>query len=102
MNKYMIPLGLWLGFHIFCNAFKNLASRAFSSFCRLLTLVNGNYDTTSIFICGIEPVLVRGSGAIESIVTVPAMRAADAVPQMKKAQQMASVMVYEAPYLNIV
>jgi hypothetical protein len=41
--------------------------------------------------------LVRGSGAIESIATVPAMRAKDAVPQMQKAQEMASAMVYEAP-----
>ena len=45
----------------------------------------------------INSMLVRGSGAIESVVTVPAMRAADAVPQMKKAQQMASAMLYEAP-----
>ena len=45
----------------------------------------------------INSMLVRGSGAIESIATVPAMRAADAVPQMKKAQQMASAMLYEAP-----
>ena len=45
----------------------------------------------------INSMLVRGSGAIESVATVPAMRAADAVGQMKKAQQMASAMLYEAP-----
>ncbi len=45
----------------------------------------------------ITPMLVRGSGAIESVTTVPAMRAEDAVPQMQIAQQMASAMTYEAP-----
>lgn len=45
----------------------------------------------------INAMLVRGSGAIESITTVPAMRAEDAVPQMQKAQQMAAAMTYEAP-----
>ena len=45
----------------------------------------------------INSMLVRGSGAIKSVATVPAMRAADAVPQMMKAQQMASAMLYEAP-----
>ncbi len=45
----------------------------------------------------VNAMLVRGSGAIESIATVPAMRAEDAVPQMQKAQQMASAMVYQAP-----
>jgi len=45
----------------------------------------------------VNAMLVRGSGAIESIATVPAMRAKDAVPQMQKAQEMASAMVYEAP-----
>ena len=41
--------------------------------------------------------LVRASGAIESIATVPALRAEDAVTQMQKAQQMASAMAYQAP-----
>jgi uncharacterized protein with GYD domain len=45
----------------------------------------------------VSAMLVRGSGGIESIATVPAMRAKDAVPQMQKAQQMASAMVYDAP-----
>ena len=38
----------------------------------------------------INAMLVRGSGAIESIATVPAMRAKDAVSRMQKAQEMAS------------
>ena len=45
----------------------------------------------------INSMLTRASGAIESVTTVPAMRAADAVSQMKKAQQMASAMLYDAP-----
>ena len=45
----------------------------------------------------INAMLVRGSGAIESIATVPAMRAKDAVSPMQKAQEMASAMAYEAP-----
>ncbi len=45
----------------------------------------------------INAMLVRGSGAIESLATVPAIRAEDAVPQMQKAQEMASAMVYKAP-----
>jgi uncharacterized protein with GYD domain len=45
----------------------------------------------------VNAMLVRGSGAIESIATVPAMRAKDAVSQMQKAQEMASAMAYEAP-----
>ncbi len=45
----------------------------------------------------VNAMLVRGSGAIESITTVPALRAEDAVPQMQKAQQMASAMTYQAP-----
>ena len=45
----------------------------------------------------VNSMLVRGSGAIESVASVPAMRATDAEAQMKKAQQMAAAMVYEAP-----
>ena len=45
----------------------------------------------------VNAMLVRGSGAIKSIATVPALRAKDAVPQMQKAQQMASAMSYQAP-----
>jgi len=45
----------------------------------------------------VNAMLVRASGAIESIATVPAIRAEDAVPPMQKAQQMASAMAYQAP-----
>ena len=45
----------------------------------------------------VNSMLVRGSGAIETITTVPAMTAEDAVLQMKKAQQMAAAMTYEKP-----
>ncbi len=44
----------------------------------------------------VNAMLVRGSGAIDSITTVPALLAEDAVPQMQKAQQMASAMAYKA------
>jgi len=45
----------------------------------------------------VNAMLVRGSGAIASIATVPTMRAEDAIPQMQKAQQMAAAMAYKAP-----
>ena len=45
----------------------------------------------------VNSMLVRASGAIETIATVPAMRAEDAVPQMEKAKQMAAAMAYKAP-----
>ena len=45
----------------------------------------------------VNSMLVRASGAIAQITTVPAMRAEDAVPQMEKAQQMAAAMAYKAP-----
>ncbi len=45
----------------------------------------------------VNAMLVRGSGAIESIETVPAMRAKDAVSQMHKAKEMAAAMAYKAP-----
>jgi uncharacterized protein with GYD domain len=45
----------------------------------------------------VNAMLVRGSGAIESVTTVPALRAEDAVPQMQKAQKMASAMAYQPP-----
>lgn len=45
----------------------------------------------------VNAMLVRASGAIESIATVPALRAEDAVTQMQKAQQMAAAMAYKAP-----
>ena len=45
----------------------------------------------------INTMLVRGSGSIESMTTVPIVNAEDAVPYMQKAQQMASAMAYQAP-----
>ena len=45
----------------------------------------------------VSPMLVRGSGAIESVTTVPALTAEAAVPQMQKAQKMAAAMAYKAP-----
>lgn len=45
----------------------------------------------------VNSMLVRASGAIESITTVPAIRAEEAVPQMQKAQQMSAAMAYKAP-----
>jgi len=45
----------------------------------------------------INAMLVRASGSIASITTVPAMTAEAAVPQMQKAQQMAAAMTYKAP-----
>jgi uncharacterized protein with GYD domain len=45
----------------------------------------------------VNAMLVRASGAIEKISTVPTVRAEDAIKQMQKAQQMASAMAYRAP-----
>jgi uncharacterized protein with GYD domain len=45
----------------------------------------------------VNAMLVRGSGTIETLTTVPAVSAEDAVSQMTKAQQMAAAMTYEAP-----
>lgn len=43
----------------------------------------------------VNQMVVRASGAIESITAVPAVRAEDAVPLMQKAKQMTSA--YQAP-----
>jgi uncharacterized protein with GYD domain len=45
----------------------------------------------------VNAMLVRGSGAIASITTVPAILAENAMPQMQKAQQMAAAMAYKTP-----
>jgi uncharacterized protein with GYD domain len=45
----------------------------------------------------VNTMLVRGSGAIKSITSVPAVRAEDAVPIMQKAQKMSAAMAYKAP-----
>ena len=45
----------------------------------------------------IDAMFVRGSGAIESVTSVPAVLAEDAVPFMEKAKQLAAAMAYKAP-----
>ena len=45
----------------------------------------------------VNALIVRGSGAVKTLTTVPAISAENAVPQMQKAQKMASAMVYEKP-----
>jgi hypothetical protein len=45
----------------------------------------------------VNAMLVRASGGIQSITSVPAVRAEDAVPIMQKAQKMAAAMAYKAP-----
>ena len=45
----------------------------------------------------ITPLLIRSSGAIESVTTVPAVTAEGAEPQMQKAQKMAEAMAYKPP-----
>jgi uncharacterized protein with GYD domain len=45
----------------------------------------------------VSPILVRGSGAIETMTTVPALTAEATVPQMQKAQKMAAALAYKAP-----
>ena len=69
-------------------------------------LLNGNIDFFIVSdipddrvadVALVNAMLVRASGAIETITTVPAMRAEDAMEQMQKAQQMAAAMAYQAP-----
>ena len=50
------------------------------------------YDLTLI-----NALIVRSTGAVETVTTVPAMRAEDAVMQMQKAKEMVSAMVYSTP-----
>lgn len=45
----------------------------------------------------VNALLVRGSGSVESITTVPAYRAEDAIPLMRRAQKMKSDQTYKAP-----
>jgi hypothetical protein len=45
----------------------------------------------------VNAMLVRTYGAIETISSVPAVRAEDAIPLMKKAKEMAAAMVYASP-----
>jgi len=48
----------------------------------------------------VNALLVRGSGSIERITTVPAYRAEDAKPLMQRAQQMISDRTYNAPAVH--
>lgn len=45
----------------------------------------------------VNALLVRGSGSIETITSVPAYRAEDAIPLMQRARQMTSDRTYSAP-----
>ncbi|MEE4601471.1 MAG: GYD domain-containing protein [Desulfobacteraceae bacterium] len=45
----------------------------------------------------VNAMLVRASGGIQSITSVPAVRAEDAVSIMQKAQKMAAATAYKAP-----
>lgn len=45
----------------------------------------------------VNAMLVRTYGAIETISSLPAVRAEDAIPFMKKAKEMAAAMVYASP-----
>lgn len=45
----------------------------------------------------LNALVVRAAGGVESITTVPAMKAEDAVIQMQKAQNLSSAMAYRTP-----
>jgi len=45
----------------------------------------------------VNALVVRGAGGVESVTTVPAIRAEDAVMQMEKAQNLVSAMAYHTP-----
>ena len=45
----------------------------------------------------VSPMLVRGSGAVESTTTVPALTPEAAMQQMQKAQKMLEAVAYKAP-----
>ena len=45
----------------------------------------------------INPMLVRGTGGVEKITTVPAVLAQNAVPFMQKAKEMTAAMAYKPP-----
>jgi len=69
-------------------------------------LLNGEFDFFIVTdmpedkvaeVAMVNSMLVRGSGGIQSIISVPAVRAEDAVSIMQKAQNMAKAMAYKAP-----
>ena len=43
----------------------------------------------------LNPMLVRGTGGVENLVSVPCILAEDAVPLMEKAKEMAAAMAYK-------
>ncbi|MGD8837506.1 MAG: GYD domain-containing protein [Desulfobacteraceae bacterium] len=45
----------------------------------------------------VNALIVRGAGGVESLTTVPAIKADDAMLQMQKAQKLSSAMAYRAP-----
>lgn len=45
----------------------------------------------------VTAMVVRGAGSVESITTVPAVRAEDAMTQMQKARDMTAAMTYRTP-----
>lgn len=45
----------------------------------------------------VNALIVRGSGAVETITTVPAYRAEDAIALMRRAQKMTADQAYKAP-----
>ena len=45
----------------------------------------------------VNALIVRGTGGVESLTTVPAVKAEDAVLQMQKAQNLAAGMAYRSP-----
>jgi uncharacterized protein with GYD domain len=69
-------------------------------------LMNGDIDffiivdmpeDKSANIALINPMLVRGTGGVESIVTVPCVLAEDAKSLMEKGQELAAAMAYKPP-----
>lgn len=45
----------------------------------------------------VNALIVRGTGGVDSITTVPALRAEDALTQMQKAHNLVSTMAYQTP-----
>lgn len=45
----------------------------------------------------VNALVVRGAGGVESVTTVPAMRAQDAMTQMQKAKDILAAMAYRTP-----
>lgn len=45
----------------------------------------------------VNALIVRGAGGVESLTTVPAIKADDAMTQMQRAQKLSSAMAYRTP-----